>query len=135
LRQAVIDTNVYVHAIVEESPLNANARKILNEIELWITPVIVLYELTWVFRKLKLSLSDIVDIVFSIIENPRVKVVADNGSHVKRALTVLKNEKLNVAMFNDKVILSTAMYLNLPLATFDSELRRQAKKRGLPLLP
>lgn len=135
MRQAIIDTNVYVHAIVEDSPLNIKAKEALDMVETWLTPIIVVYELVWVFRKLKLTTDDIQNIISTLLENPKVKIIADDGSYVKRALILLKDEKLDATMFNDKIILSIARHTNLPLATFDNELKKEAKRNKITLIP
>ena len=66
MKQAVIDTNIYIHAIVEESSLNVKAKETLDKIETWLTPIIVVYELVWVFRKLGLGVKDIHSILYVV---------------------------------------------------------------------
>jgi len=132
---AVIDTNVLVHAIVEDSPQHADARSLLASLDRWLVPTIVVYELVWVLRKLGVGAEEARSVVESILRNPRTLVLTDSGDHAAWALKSLCEERLVLARFNDKVILAAAIKAGAPLATYDKELRKEAAERGVPLLP
>lgn len=135
MSEAVVDTNVLVHAVVEDSPKHGEARLLLARLKRWILPTIVLYELVWVLRKLGVSPEEAQRILEGILSNPRVEVVTDDGGYARKALRALLGEGRSLAHFNDKVVATVAMSKGIPLATYDEELRREASRWGLPTLP
>ncbi len=48
---------------------------------------------------------------------------------------LLKQDRLPLLRYNDMVILSIAIRLRAPLATFDKKLRTQAEKTNVKVLP
>jgi len=134
MSEAVIDTNVFVHAIVEDSPLHTEARNLLVRLRRWLVPTIVVYELVWVLRKLGVSAEEASNTVRSILKNPRTAVLTDSGDHTEWALRALCEEELSLAHFNDKVIIATAVRTGASLATYDEEVRKESVKRGVTLL-
>ncbi len=126
----VIDTNVFVYAVLRDSEFNEEARKLLASLERWVVPSIVLYELYWFFRGEGYRVKEINAVISSILESPRTKVVGDSGKYTKRALELAKNPK----RFNDMVILATAQEFGR-LVTYDKKLRRDAERLGIDLLP
>jgi|YelNatPaOPRAMG01_1025707.scaffolds.fasta_scaffold318606_1 predicted nucleic acid-binding protein len=127
MSEAIIDTNILIHAIVEESSKHLEARKLLDKLDLWYIPVIVLYEVVWVLRKLKLTVEQVEKIVDTIAKNPKASIIADDGSDTSKALRILIRENLNLTQFNDKVILSVALRLARPIKTYDDELKQETK--------
>jgi len=107
----------------------------LGALEQWLIPSIVLYELVWVLKKLGLDPPRIREVVEAVLDNPKTAVVADGGAHAKEAIRALESEGLSPAHFNDKVVLAVAAELELPLATYDRELRREARGQGVAVLP
>jgi len=126
----VIDTNVFLYAILSDSELNGEARKLLAGLERWIVPSIVLYELYWFLMRRGYSTEEIKEVVSSILSSPRTKIVGDGGKYTKRALDMTKNPK----RFNDMVILATAQDFGR-LATYDKKLRKDGERLGIELLP
>jgi len=126
----VIDTNVFVYAILRDSEFNEGARRLLASLERWVVPSIVLYELYWFFREEGYGVEEINAVISSILKSPRTKVVGDSGKYTKRALELTKNPE----RFNDMVILATAQDFGR-LATYDKKLRRDAERLGIDLLP
>ncbi len=132
---AVVDTNVYVHALIENSMNYEKARQLLNSLSKRYLPTIVLYEIIWVLRKLGLGKEKIDLAVRSILANPATNIVSDNdGRYTLKAIQILVSEGIDLVHFNDKVVLAVAVNLDLPIATYDSELKKEAKKRGLAIL-
>ena len=126
----VIDTNVFVYAILRDSEFNEEARRLLASLERWVVPSMVLYELHWFFREEGYGVEEINAVISSILKSPRTKVVGDSGKYTKRALELTKNPE----RFNDMVILATAQDFGR-LATYDKKLRRDAERLGIDLLP
>lgn len=71
----------------------------------------------WLIRKLRLD----INIINSIVSNPKTSVVVDDG---KISIMALKSN----LDFNDAAILFSAMLTNQPLATLDRELVKEAKR-------
>ncbi len=134
-RAAAVDTNVFVHAVVADSERHEEARRLLLDLESWIVPEMVLFELVWVARRLGLSVGTAADVIGAIVGDPRARVVGHPVGDVEGALAALSREGLSLTHFNDKVIMLTARRLDVPLATFDAGLRRQAGAAGIPVVP
>ncbi|QDA32072.1 PIN domain-containing protein [Thermococcus indicus] len=126
----VIDTNVFVYSILKDSEFNGEARKLLAGLERWVVPSIVLYELYWFFREEGYREEEIREVISSILNSPRTKVICDGGKYTKRALELTRNPK----RFNDMIILATAEDFKR-LATYDKRLKKEAEKLGIQTLP
>jgi predicted nucleic acid-binding protein len=130
--EAVVDTNVYIHAVIQDSAKHREARSLIESFSKIHLPIIVIYEIVWAMRKLGLSGEKINEVLESITSDSRVRVVHDEaGKHSLQAMKYIVSEKIDVGNFNDKVILSTAQNLGLPLATYDKELKKEAIARGV----
>ncbi len=126
----VIDTNVFLYAVLRDSEFNSEARKLLASLEKWVVPSIVLYEICWFLREENYSAKDIETVISSILESPRSKIVGDDGRYTRRALEMTKNPK----RFNDMVILAVSEKFG-KLATYDKKLRKEAEKLGIRVIP
>ncbi|NJE46765.1 PIN domain-containing protein [Thermococcus sp. GR7] len=126
----VIDTNVFIYAVLKDSQFNEEARNLLASFERWTVPSIVLYELYWFFREEGYERSDIEKVVLAILNSPRTKVIGDSGKYTNRALQLTKNPK----RFNDMIILATAEEFG-KLATYDKKLRKDAERLGIEVMP
>ena len=134
--RAVIDTNVLVYDIVEDSLFHRDAERILDLIDVWIIPSIVIYELIWFFKEANVETVVIKEIIEDVISNAKTKILTDDkGKYTKKALELINKHKKKIARFNDFVILSASLTNKIPLATFDKKLRAEAKKMNLVLLP
>ncbi|CAB49040.1 PIN domain-containing protein [Pyrococcus abyssi] len=126
----VIDTNVFIYAILRDSEFNSRARNLLASLERWIVPSIVLYELYWFFREEGYGRDEITNVISSILNSPRTRVIGDNGRYTKRALELTKNPR----RFNDMIILATAEQFKR-LATYDKRLKKEAERLGIETMP
>ena len=122
----VIDTNVFIYAILEDSEYHKQARNFLSSLERWIVPGIVVYELYWFFREEGYSREEIEGVVRSIIDSRRSKIVGDAGEFTRRALELTSNP----SRFNDMVILAVAEKYG-KLATYDKRLVKDAERLGI----
>lgn len=130
MKGTVIDTNVFIYAVLQDSDFHNKARSILSSQEKWIVPSIVLYELYWFFRDRKFEKDEIEKVVRSIIDSHRNIIVGDNGRFTKRALELMDRP----GRFNDMVILAVAEKYG-GLATYDRRLRKDAESLNLSVLP
>ena len=97
-------------------------------------PITVLEELVLVLKKLKVEEALIRKQIREIVSDPRVVLVDVEKKDVEEAISILEREKLSVRRFNDKIILVTARKMNLPLYTFDSELKEECRKFKIKIL-
>ncbi|WP_054840543.1 PIN domain-containing protein [Thermococcus sp. JCM 11816] len=134
--EAVIDTNVFLYAAVEEMPpRHRKAFELLHSppsLEKWIVPTIVIYEVVWNFRKLGFSSEEARELVEQIVEDERTKLVDDRRYLIKAFETL---QSLSLTHYNDSVLLTIATEVGGVLATYDKKLRKRAKKLGIKLLP
>ncbi len=132
---AVIDTNVLIYDTVEDSEKHEVAEKLLDSLNKWLIPVITLYEYIWFFKRQKLDAYEVKDFIEGYILDPRCKILADNGTHLKNAFETMTSQKLSLTRINDMVILSHAEYSKAPLATFDEKLRGKAREHKVKTVP
>ena len=45
--KAVIDTNILIYDLVEDSELHKEAEELLDSLEEWLIPSLVIHEFTW----------------------------------------------------------------------------------------
>jgi len=135
LPEAVIDTNILIYDTFEDSLHHKEAAKLLDELDRWLIPLIVLYEFIWFLKGLSVSVIDARDKLLEYITCRKCAVIREGMDDVKWAISAVVEEKLSLSRFNDKIVLSLALHKGIPLATYDLKLRSQAAGLGVPLLP
>jgi hypothetical protein len=73
--------------------------------------------------------------VLEYITSEKSVLVKEGLDEIRWAISTLVDEGLSLSRFNDNVVLSVALRRNVPLATFDEKLRRQASNIGVALVP
>ena len=131
MRSAVVDTNVLVYDAFTDQPLHGRARSLLDSLESWVIPTIVLVELAWFARGAGLPDREARRLVLGYALSDRAEVVEVTADDLVDALASAPS----MMDLEDELILCVAERLQLPLATFDSRLRERARERGIPLLP
>ena len=117
---------------VEDSELHSRAEEILNSLDKWIIPAIVVYEFV---RFLKgIGLKDMLRDVLEYLRNEKAEVVCDCPENLKDAADLVMREGLSLSEYKDMVILSHAIRGGVPLATFDRRLAKIAKKYGVEII-
>ena len=132
--KAVLDTNVLVYDTFRDSVYHEQAKSILNRLEEWVLPLIVIYEYIWFMVGLRVKVEDIVDKVKEYVLHSKSKLISEGTGELNRALNLLLTEKISPSRFNDKIILSVAVKYGC-LATFDKKLRKQAREMEVITLP
>ena len=132
--EGVIDTNVLVYALVENSAFHEECLRKLEGLRKIHLPLTVLEELVLVLKKLKVEEALIKKQIKEIVSDPRVFLANLEKKDVESVISILEKEKLSVKRFNDKLILMTAKRMGLPLYTFDHELRKECKKLKVKIL-
>lgn len=135
MASAVLDTNVIVYDTFEDSLYHEAARDLLDSLDVWVLPLIVLYEYVWLMKELGVSLEEISAKVQEYAWDPKARVTSGGRDAVRWALAALMEEGLSASRFNDKVVLSIAEREGIPIATFDRRLRAQALREDIEVLP
>ncbi len=128
---AVIDSNVFIYAAVEDSEYHESAMNLIHSLDRWIVPTIVVYETVWNFRKLGFGTEEARELVEQILFDPRTSLV-DDRKYLLGGFELLQD--LSLAHYIDSVILAIAKETGI-LATYDKKLRNRAEKVGIKLLP
>jgi len=129
--RAVIDTNVLIYDLVEDSEFHKEAEELLDSLEEWLIPSIVVHEFVWFLRANGI---DNVEHVRSYVTNEKAKVLCDDYNVIGRALEILLKERLSLSRYNDVVILSHAIESGSPLATKDKALKGLARRHGVEVI-
>jgi len=124
---AIIDTNVLIYDTIEDSIFHHEAQALLNTLGSWLIPSIVVYEYIWFFRELEFSAKSVNELIEGRISDPRCRIIPDNLTYTKDALFLCRSKNYSLSRFNDMLILSVAKKKNVPLVTFDKQLRKNAQ--------
>jgi len=130
--KAVVDTNVIIYDYIKDSERHKEAEKVLDSLERWVIPVIVIHELVWFLKGMKIE--DRLDDMIVYARHQKAEIVCDGENNVNKAIEILKKEKLSLAHYKDTVILSHAILENYPIATFDRRLSKIAQKYGVDMI-
>lgn len=133
--EAVVDTNVLIYDTFSDSLYHREAALLLESLDSWLVPLIVVYEYVWFMRGLSIDASTVRKKVLEYVAGERAMVASESIDEVRWALNAVAEEGPSIARFNDKVVLSVAARRGLRLATFDRRLRRQAESIGIEVLP
>ncbi len=135
MREAVVDTNVLVYDTFEDSLYHEAAARLLDSLDRWLVPLIVIYEYVWVLKGLNVESVHVKEKLLEYLTEEKCSLVREGADEVRWAISTVVEEGLSVARFNDKVVLSIAIRRNAPLATFDAKLRNQARRLGIQAVP
>ena len=129
--RAVVDTNVLIYDLVEDSEFHKEAEELLDGLDEWLIPSIVVHELVWFLRANGIHNEEYVR---SYVTNERAKVLCDKDDVMDRALEILIKERLSLSRYNDVVILAHAIESDSPLATKDEALKSLARRHGVEVI-
>ncbi|QKR00734.1 PIN domain-containing protein [Metallosphaera tengchongensis] len=126
--KVLVDTNVIIFDLIEDSQFHREAEELLDTADTWVIPSIVIHELVWFLRA-----NNIEDLehVSAYLEDPKAEVVCDDYEVIRKTFEIMTRERLSLSRYNDVVILAHAILKRLPLATFDKRLSSLAKKYGI----
>ncbi len=130
----VIDTNVLIYDTFEDSEFHGEAEDVLESLDTWYIPAIVLQEFVWFFKNNGFSAGETWEVLNGYLDDPRFRGLKDGPETVKMAFELLKSEKISLSRFNDAMILVHAIDKGV-LVTFDSKFRELARRTGLKVLP
>lgn len=130
--ESVIDTNVLIYDMMEDSEFHERAKDALDKIEAQIIPLTVVEEVVHVLQYLKVN-KDVISKKIMEILNFDILVSAGRNEIVE-AIHILNKEKASYRRFNDKLILGIAKEKGLPLLTFDEDLAKECNMNGIKTL-
>jgi len=130
----VIDTNVLIYDTFEDTEFHKRAEEILESLDRWYVPAIVVQEYVWFFKNNGFSAREALEALRGYREDPRFRGLSEDPQLIESALNLVVEEKLSLSRFNDAVILLHALEKGT-LVTFDVKLRNLAKRKGVVVLP
>ncbi len=130
----VIDTNVLIYDTFEDTEFHSEAENVLESLDRWYVPAIVMQEYVWFFKNNGFSAKDALESLRGYTEDPRFRGLSESPETIENALNLLVGEKISLSRFNDVVVLLHALERGT-LATFDRKLRNLAKRKGIKVLP
>ncbi len=123
-REAVVDTNAIIYYVVEDSPMHVEAEALLDGLDVWHMPAVVIHELVWFFKKTAPEEGG--GVLRALLEYEKAVI------HCEDAATLAVGAGLT--HYNDSVMILTARKLGLPLVTFDARMAKRAKAYGVSVL-
>ena len=135
ISKAVVDTNVLIYDLFEDSVYHDEASELLDTLSLWVIPSIVIHELVWFLKGLNIDRQLAINALSQYVKHHKTRIVSIKGDDITSALDIIKQEGISLSRYNDKLILAITFRLRIPLASFDERLRREAMKRGITIIP
>jgi len=130
LSEVLVDTNVLIFDIFENSEFHKEASNGLDISEKWNVPSIVFHELVWFFRSKHVPIVRANSKIKEYLTNAKTVFVTCSVDDLLFSISRINN----YGIYDDYVILSIAKRLELPLFTFDNDLKKTAAKSKVPLL-
>ena len=130
--ECVIDTNILVDYIIKGSEMHEKAKKYLEKVDNGILPSVVLEELVYVLNRLGLDKNTIDEEISEVLNSYEVLGIGED--EIMQAKDIIMHERnTTFKKFNDKLILSFAKKRDLPLMTFDVNLKGECEAYGVKL--
>ncbi len=133
--RAVIDTNVLIYDTYEDSMHHGDASQLLDRLEEWVIPLIVIYEYIWFLKGMGVDSSTALDKLEDYISSEKSRTYKEGELLIRKALGSLAEECISLNRFNDEVIIRIAREEGISLATFDKRMRSRARKLGVDVVP
>jgi uncharacterized protein len=129
LTEVVIDTNVLIFDIFENSEFHNEASNGLDTSEKWNVPSIVFHELIMFLRSREIPIARANSKVKEYLTNAKAIFMACTADDILFSISRVENYR----NYDDFLILSIAKRLDLPLFTFDNDLKKAAVKFKVPV--
>jgi predicted nucleic acid-binding protein len=105
--------------LVESSPMHVEAEALLDSLDVWHMPAVIIHELVWFFKKAAPE------------EGVGASRVRESGDPLRRRRQAVG---AGLTHYNDAVVILTAKKLGIPLVTFDARMAKRAKAHGVSVL-
>ena len=132
--EAIIDTNILIYETIEDSMYHKEVVEKLKDLEGLYIPTNILIEFILVMKRLKLENQIIMRKILEILEDPRISLINIAKMDFRESLKIIIRENRDMKEINDKIILALAKRKNLPIYTYDRQLKQQARKYGVKVL-
>ena len=132
--EAIIDTNILIYETIEDSMYHKEVVEKLKDLESLYIPTNILIEFILVMKKLKLENKVIMHKISEILEDPSISLISIAKMDFKESLKIIIRKNRDMKEINDKIILALAKRKNLPIYTYDRQLKQQARKYGVKVL-
>ena len=130
--ECVIDTNVLVGYIIKGSEMHEKAKEYLERIDNGVLPSVVLEELVYVLNRMGLDKKTIEQEIREVLNSYEILGVGED--EIMQAKDAIMHEgNTTFKRFNDKLILSFAKKKDLPLLTFDGNLKGECETYGVKM--
>jgi predicted nucleic acid-binding protein len=125
-REAVVDTNAIIYYVVEDSPMHVEAEALLDGLDVWHMPTVVIHELVWFFKKTAPEEGG--GVLRALLEYEKAVIHCEDAATLRGAVGA------GLTHYNDAVVILTAKKLGIPLVTFDARMAKKAKAYGVSVL-
>ncbi len=89
-----------------------------------------IHELLWALREL-IGQNKALKFCKALVNHGKTRITQETRSEIEWALDKIANEEASILRFNDKIIISTARKLGIPVLSFDRQMLAQASKEGV----
>ncbi|BFH74226.1 PIN domain-containing protein [Sulfurisphaera javensis] len=124
---AIVDTNVLIYDFVSNSPFHEEARKKLESLEALVVLPNILVEFILV-SILKLKINE------EIVRKKVEEILRQSVIVRVRKRDFVEALNLNVKDINDALLVSVAKRLNLPVMSYDSDVKELCEKVGVKIV-
>ncbi len=131
----MIDTNVLIYDTYEDSIHHADAYQLLDSLEEWVIPLIVVYEYVWFLKGMEVDSSTALDKLEDYALSEKGRIYREDDAVLRRALESLSRDGISLSRFNDEVVIEVALEEGIPIATFDRRMRARAERLGTEVIP
>jgi len=118
---------VLIFDTFEDSEFHEEASKGLDSLSKWNLPSIVFHELVWFFKSREIDHSRAKLKIEEFLTNEKTTFFQCTADDVRFSIARITNYR----NYNDYLIISVAKRVELPLYTFDLELKKEATKCGV----
>ncbi len=129
--ECVIDTNVLVYEMVENSDFHKKAEELLDSVDRCLIPTTVIEEFVRVTNGMNIKGSVIHERLEELLNAANMEIIPISHSNISEAAKSILKHKLSFKRFNDELILSVAKSEKLPMLTFDSVFIASCEREGV----
>ena len=131
--EAVIDTNVLIYEFIEDSEYHNDVKEVLNMLDNIIIPEIVINEFIYVSSKIGVSFNIIKNKILEIYNSYQSEIIEIKNDYIIDIINNFSNI-YEFKNFNDVIISFISKAKDIPLFTFDNNLKKYCTKNKIKLL-